>query len=44
MSLGNEEMVALLLIFLRKGIERILVIIVTLLSAVGKVFCRKSVL
>ena len=42
LSLGNEE-TALLLIFLRKGIERILVIIgvaITLLSVVGKVFCK----
>ena len=42
MSLGNGEM-ALLLIFLRKEIERILVIIgvaITLLSVVGKVFCK----
>ena len=36
--LGNEE-TAVLLIFLGKGIERILVII-GLLSVVGKVFCK----
>ena len=36
------ERPALLLIFLRKGIERILVIYrgITLLSVVGKVFCK----